>query len=370
MEMQDCMDLLTLQRQVKEGLEELFPRSCWVSAEVSSIQVRTNGHCYLDLSQTDQSGKLVAKVKAVIWKGKYYPLAFYYREATGSDIQPGQQIKVLAQVNYSELYGLSLVIDEIEPEYTLGAAEIEKQKTIEKLKADNLLDAQKELAVPDLPYHLAVISASDAAGYGDFCRHLTRNEYGFVFDVELFEATMQGAGAPESIIDALERIEASDKGNPVDAVLILRGGGSALDLACFDDYSMCFAIASCPIPVFTAIGHDRDYHVADMVSHCFVKTPTALADEFIACFASEDERISAYSRRLSLAFSSKISVMESRLEVLGSRIKAADPRNILSRGYSLVTDAKGVVVKSIKGISSGDSLGVLFEDGKLEVIVK
>ena len=103
---------------------------------------------------------------------------------------------------------------------------------------------------------------------------------------------MQGKEAPRSVADARAEVEGS--GDRFDAVLVMRGGGSDLDLACFDDYLMCSAIARCPVPVFTAIGHDRDYHVADMVANTFVKTPTALADLFIEATAAEDERISSY----------------------------------------------------------------------------
>ena len=120
--------------------------------------------------------------------------------------------------------------------------------------------------------------------------------------MDLFPATMQGNQAPESISDALEEVQTASK--QYDAVLILRGGGSNFDLQCFDDYGLCFNIANCPLPVFTAIGHDKDYHVADMVAYDFVKTPTALADLFIDCVAAEDERISNFSNRLRLAIHS------------------------------------------------------------------
>lgn len=363
----EYIELSELQRQLSEGVSDLFPEKLWVLAEVASVQTRSNGHCYLDLCQSDGSG-VVAKVKAVIWRSRYSQIREYYREVTGADIMSGQELLARVQVNYNELYGLSLVIDEIEPRLTLGQAEIEKQRTIGKLVSEGLMDKQKELSVSAIPYNLAVISAPDAAGYGDFCRHLSQNEYGFVFNVCLFEATMQGETAPASVIDALERIESAEIA--YDAVLIMRGGGSSLDLSCFNDYDMCFSIANCRIPVYTAIGHDRDYHVADMVSYRFVKTPTALADEFISCYMAEDERISDYGMRLRMAFNSKIAALNSQLDVLHARIHSADPRNVLSRGYALVTDAEGKVLKSAKAVRKDDNIRILFEDGQLEAKVK
>lgn len=357
----ETIDLLELQRRLKEGLEEAFPEKLWVKAEIASISVKANGHCYLDLCQNDEDGT-VAKVKAMIWHNKYVVLSKYFEAATGSALKAGISVLFKVQVNYSELYGLSLMVDDLDAEFTLGQAELTRRKTIEALKEDGLMDLQKELAFPELPYSLAVVSARDAAGYGDFCHHLLDNEYGFKFNVELFEATMQGEAAPQSVADALAAIETC--GNNYDAVLIMRGGGSNLDLACFDDYSMCFAIANCGIPVFTAIGHDRDVHVADMVAYDSVKTPTALADLMIDCYAAEDERISSYCHRLRLAFGAKLSAMEAKVDLLESRIKGADPRNILSRGYTLVADSKGVVVKSAKTLKKGDQITVYLSDGQ------
>ncbi|MCQ2182237.1 MAG: exodeoxyribonuclease VII large subunit [Bacteroidales bacterium] len=361
------VDLLMLQILVREGLEELFPETVWVRAEIASIQVKSNGHCYLELCQSSDKG-VVAKAKAIIWRNNYLLLSRFFREAAGCDLRPGISVLVLARVNYSELYGLSLVIEDIDPSVTLGEAELKRRRTVEQLSAEGLLDRQSRLEMAELPYRLAVISARDAAGYGDFRRHLDENEFGFVFDVTLFEAAMQGDSAPESISDALAAVEASTE--KYDAVLILRGGGSALDLACFDDYGLCFSIANCRIPVLTAIGHDRDNHVADMVAFRSVKTPTALADVFIDAFAAEDERLTSYSTRLRLAFQTKISLMSSTLDVLESRIRSADPRRVLERGYSLVTGPDGVVRKKAAGLAPGDVLKIYFSDGEVNVKVQ
>ena len=361
MKEQEKLSLLELQEMIRDGVESAVPDKVWVKAEVASIQAKSNGHCYLELSESED-GRLIAKARAVIWKNLWFALRRYFVDATGSELTPGMQILARVQASYSELYGLTLVIDELEPEFTLGAAELEKRKTIERLEKEGLTAKQKELELPSLPYALAVISASDAAGFGDFCRHLQENEYGFRFKVDLFPATMQGESAPESIVDALQQIEAE---GGYDAALILRGGGSVLDLACFDDYGIAFAIANCGIPVFTAIGHDRDYHVADMVAYDFVKTPTALADLFIDCFAAEDERISTFSNHLRMAISNKLSAMESALALLEHRIKASDPRSILTRGYSLVTDDSGVVVNSAAKLKPGQRLNILFADGSV-----
>ncbi len=362
----EYIDLFELQRQMRGGIEELFPERLWVRAEIASVQVKANGHCYMDLSSSED-GRVLARAKAVIWRSRYLPLAARFQEATGDGLRPGMEVLLRVMVSYSELYGLSLSVDDIEPCFSLGAAELRRRQTIERLTQEGLMDKQKELSLSDMPRRLAVISARDAAGYGDFMRHLQDNEYGFAFSVRLIEATMQGADAPASISDALAAAEASR--GEYDAVLIMRGGGASLDLACFDDYGLCYTIANCSIPVFTAIGHERDYHIADMVAYDFVKTPTALADRFIDALAAEDERISSFSTRLRLAFSSRIAAMGSAVDMIAARIRSADPRAVLSRGFTLVTDERGVVLKSSRGLKKGDGISVLFEDGKINATI-
>ncbi len=359
----NVIDLFTLQTEVRQSLESSFPARVWVRAEVSAVKVRGGGHCYLELSQSNESG-LVAKASAIIWASRYRVLGPYFESVAGSPLQPGITVLLRVQVNYSQLYGLSLIVDDIDASCTLGEKEKERLATIERLKKEGLLDRQKSLEMTALPYRLAVVSAPDAAGYRDFERHLKGNAYGFVLETVLYEAVMQGASAPESISDALKAAASAEK--PFDAVLVLRGGGSNLDLSCFDDYSLASAIATCPVPILTAVGHDQDFHICDMVAWRYVKTPTALADTFIEIYADEDQYISSFAGRLKTAFLNKISLMGSRVDVLESRIAGADPRRILSRGYALVVDDGGVVMKNAAGHSAGDNVKVMFADGTLD----
>jgi len=386
--MSEYIDLYTLQAMLKDGIEDLFPESVWVKAEISAVSVKTNGHCYLELSQSDERG-LLARTRAVIWRSSYTTISRYFASVTGSALKEGINVLVRVRVSFHEVYGMSLVIDDINPEFTVGERELQKKQTLERLEKEGLIGLQKELALPDLPYYLAVITAETAAGYGDFRRHLLENEYGFAYQLDLYEATMQGNAAPSSIMEALEAIEAS--GTRYDAVLILRGGGSELDLACFDDYALAAAVARYHVPVFSAIGHDRDFHVLDVVSNTFVKTPTALADLFLECTAAEDERISSYESRLRLAFVNRIAALsagldkvmtmvrnsaarrldsaESRLQLLETKISATDPRNVLKRGFSLILDERGVRLGSASARKAGDRLTVMMPDGRISCTV-
>ena len=385
----EFMDLFEFQTRLKKGVELLFPSRIWLKAEISAVKARSGGHCYLELSQSDSKG-LVAKASAIIWSSKYRYIAPYFESVTGSPLSEGMTVLMEVQVNFSELYGFSLIVNDVDPEYSLGVKELEKQKTIERLTKEGLMDLQKELALPSLPYRLAVISAEDAAGYRDFMRHIAENPYGFTLATELFPALMQGTDCPSSIVAAMDSV--LDSGVQYDAVLILRGGGSKLDLACFDDYDLAAVIAQYPLPVLTAIGHDQDHHVCDMVAHEYVKTPTALADFILEMYENEDARISSYVTRIRLAFSNrilqmessvdrmqhrirsgysmKLSLMESALQVLQTRICAADPRKIMERGYALAVDAQGVVLKGASGVNVGDTVSVMFADGTIKANVE
>ena len=394
----EFVDLLYLQQRLKAGVESLFPKRLWVKAEVSAVKARSGGHCYMELSQSDTSG-LKAKASAIVWNSKYRIIAPYFESVTGSPIQEGMVILVEVQVCYSELYGLSLIVNDIDPEYSLGVKEQERQKTIERLQREGLMGLQKELSLPLLPYRLAVISAEDAAGYRDFMRHIEENPYGFKVDTVLFPALMQGADSPSSIISAMDQVlsdmeECESDGcmeQKYDAVLIMRGGGSKLDLACFDDYALAAVIAQYPLPVLTAVGHDQDFHVCDMVAYEFLKTPTALADYIMDIYQIEDERVTACQTRIRLAISNrlyreealldslaarikgtfvlKIAAVESALQVLQARIEAADPRRILDRGYALAVDGRGVVLKGVSGTRPGDKVSVMFSDGTLDCTI-
>ena len=426
MEARNYMDLLELQARIKESIADAFPGRYWVKAEIASWSPRANGHCYLSLAQS-RGGKSIAEARAMIWSWKYHQLTQFFETSTGQKLQAGITVLVQVQVNFSELYGISLFIENIDPAFTLGEKALERKKAIEKLTAEGYMEMQKELALPDLPYRLAVITSQTAAGYQDFRNHLLNNPGGYAFRLDLFEALMQGEQAPASIMDALE--EAGEKG--YDAILVLRGGGSELDLACFDDYDLAVAIATCPVPVVMAIGHDKDVHIADMVAHASVKTPTALADLFLDAYQAQDELIDCLGQRISSAAVRLVSRQELRLgnaeaaigraiqrrlgalELLLQRsvariskgllhkyadvarlrdnaahrvqfaaqarvsaevskvalkealIKASDPRNILALGYVLVTGKDNKVLKTVDKVAKGDRIGVRFTDGSL-----
>ncbi len=331
--------------EIKSVIEGDLPDAVWVVAEIAGVSNSwPRGHCYLELVETDASGRKFASVRATIWRGVNNALTPIFREATGGDLRVGIKVLVKVRAQYSELYGLSLNVLDLEPSFTLGDMEAQKRRTISRLEYEGLMNLNKELAIPLLPCRLAIVSAENAAGYGDFMKHL--NDSGINFHTELFSAPMQGESAPKGIAEAFAKVSVLQ--NKFDAVVFIRGGGGASDLACFDDYLVAKSIAESPLPVISGIGHERDTHICDMVAAVRVKTPTGAADYVIGMFDAGREKIAELQQRISGAASKALH--DSNLTL----------SNIISRIGTGVTERIGdglLTLKTVRGriASAADS---------------
>ncbi|MFC2096134.1 exodeoxyribonuclease VII large subunit [Bacteroidota bacterium] len=271
--------LLELNKSIQEKLNLSFPESVWVIAEISELKINRNGHCYLELVEKDAiTDNIIAKSRATIWAFTFRMLQPYFEKATGRELSPGIKILIKVNIEFHELYGLSLNISDIDPNYTLGDLAQKKIEILRKLEDEGVINTNKELTFPLVPQKIAIISSDTAAGYQDFINQLENNSFGYKFYSKLFPSIMQGLKAEESIINVLERIYNYE--DFFDIVVIIRGGGSQADLGCFDNYLLTTNIAQFPLPILTGIGHDKDESITDIVAHKKLKTPTAVA-EFI-----------------------------------------------------------------------------------------
>lgn len=275
------LSLYELQLQVKGSLENTFALPVWVKAEISEMTVNRSGHCYLDLVETEQgTDNVIARCRATIWSYTFRMLRPYFETTSGQTFGEGLKVLLQAKIEYHEVYGLSLNIRDIDPVYTLGDLARQRREIIRRLQEDGVFEMNKELELPLVPQRLAVISSPTAAGLQDFLDQLHNNPHQFVFYTKLFPSVMQGNEAPRSIMNALDSIYEYE--DLFDAVVIIRGGGAQLDLACFDQYDLAFTVAQFPLPVITGIGHDKDDTVVDLVAHTRMKTPTAVAEFLIS----------------------------------------------------------------------------------------
>lgn len=281
------LTLSQLTTRISNALDEAFLGSVWVAAEVSELNENRTGHCYIELVEKDLSGsQLKARIRGTIWARDYRMLRTYFESVAGRRLSAGIKVLVMCHVNFHPVYGLSLNIVDIDPTYTLGDIELQRQETIQKLVSEGIFDMNRALELPILPKRIAIVSSPTAAGYQDFIHQLEGNPYGYTMERGLFDATVQGDGAEESIVAALDGVFRGDV--RWDLVAIIRGGGSLTDLACFDSYYLASHIAQFPIPIITGIGHEKDTTIADMVAHTRLKTPTAAAEFIIARFVEAE----------------------------------------------------------------------------------
>ena len=311
MEQKKHFSLRELQLAVRERLAEAFPLPVWVAAEISEMKVNYSGHCYLELVEKGgTNGVPAAKASAVIWRSHYGPIATYFASKTGEQLAVGMKVLVRVTISYHELYGLSFQIQDIDPTYTLGDWEQQRQQTITRLREEGVWDMNRELGVPRVPQRVAIVSSANAAGYQDFCKEIARSPYRV--ELTLFDAFMQGHGAEDSIIGALERV--ADRADEFDVVALIRGGGSQSDLACFNSYRLCAHVAQFPLPIVTGIGHDKDESVADMVAALRLKTPTAVAAWIGEQMAEFDGTLDALAQAIERHAAEILSTERQRLE--------------------------------------------------------
>lgn len=359
----------------------------WVRAEIASLSAR--GHCYMELVEKAENNTLAAKVRATCWNNVYSLLSAYFIQETGQALRVGMQVLVEVSVDFHPVYGLSLNIWNIDPTYTQGDLAKQRQATIQRLTEDGVMELQQSLEIPTLVRKVAVISAADAAGYGDFCDQLKNNRFGFRFELSLFAATMQGDHAPRSIIQALGKIASEEE--KWDIVVIIRGGGATTDLGCFDDYELASHCAQFPLPILSGIGHTRDMSIVDMVTHTSVKTPTAAAEWLIERVAEQVERVNqlevrlqratqhavvqennklqAYLQRMSYSAQRLIMQEQNKLQMWGKTIELHSPERIFKMGYSLTT-LNGKPVMKKEDVKDGDVLKTYVQDGVVESVVK
>lgn len=426
--MHESISLFELNSRISKVLTSATgTQNVWVTAELSDVAVR-RGHCYMELLQKDDNGTQVAKARGVIWASIYGQLSREFLAATGQPFATGIKLMVKASATMHPVFGLSLVITGLDPNYTMGDLLRRRREIIERLTREGVIDMNRELTWPEVPQRIAVISAPGAAGYGDFMNQLLHNPSRLRFITRLFPAVMQGERAAASIIESLNEISADGSW---DCVVIIRGGGATSDLQCFEDYNLALNIAQFEIPVIIGIGHERDVTLLDYVANMRVKTPTAAAEwliglgekalagldtmaQLIFTTASEliagcKEQLSYYSGvlpvlphdvvgraslRLNKAVTllsgisaSRLSPARSRLDVLASNVVAAStqavvrnrerllaaeqllaalsPQAVLDRGYS-ITRVNGRVVSNIGQVSAGDIIETTLASGTMQ----
>ena len=429
-----AMTLYELNSMVRSLIDGAFHEACRVKAELSEVRVSPKGHCFIELIQKGRGSSVpVAKARGVIMADVFPLLKLDFEETTGQLFGPGIEVLLEVRPTFSEIYGYSLIVVDIDPTYTLGDMARQRREIMLRLEKEGVAALQKGLSLPLLPQRIAVISSPTAAGYGDFCHQIDENRYGYRFCYKLFPALMQGSETEKSIIAALDKIAAES--NNWDVVVIIRGGGAVSDLSGFETYELANHCAQFPLPVITGIGHLRDQTVLDMVAYEHMKTPTAVGDFLISRMSiaaamldnaerhlhdalaevlqHERKRLDNMAMRLEWFFKNfrqsreqslnslladvhrrvlnamamqklktehladiivagivgNIERQRQHMELLQQKISMHDPQRILKMGYSMTTK-DGRLVRTAAGIRSGDKLVTHLADGEITSIAQ
>ena len=431
--MENALTLYELNSLVVELIDKVMPNSYWVEAEIADAR-ESKGHLYLELIEKDESTNIpIARASAKCWRSSWLMIGPHFERVAGVKLRAGLQIMIQVHAQFHAQYGFSWIIDDINPEYTMGSMARKRNEIIAQLKSEGVFELQRELCLPLFAQRIAVISSASGAGYGEFCNQLQHNEYGFRFQMQLFQAFMQGEQVEQSIVAALNLI--STKEDDFDCVVIIRGGGATADLSGFDTLVLAENVANFPLPVITGIGHERDESILDMVAHTRVKTPTAAAAFLIDHLAAtlnrieqaqisiqrmvehriqheklhlqqlsthipilfsmvknrENARLDDYwhallqrvmlhlqqskmrvellSNKVIPATTNKLMVEQHKLQLLEQRVDGVNPERMLRLGYSL-TYKNGYVLRNVNEVKAGDEITTRLEGGIITSVVK
>jgi len=398
--------LLELNQYIRQTIALNFEEALWIQAEIAQISF-SGRHVYLDLWQKDEEDDdVVAQAAAVIWANKLSFIRRKLGDLFHDILAPGVSVLIRVKPEFHERYGLKLLIEDLDPSYTLGKLAVQREQVLAQLAKNNLLNANASLDWPTVIRKVAILASETSAGYQDFVEQILENEYGYEYQMTLYPMAVQGMNVGSDLAHQLGEIHMADL--KYDVIVLIRGGGSKMDLAAFDSYDVGELIAHSDLPVITGIGHERDQSIADIVSAVQVKTPTAAADYIINHTARYEQElidlyqeISTWSRQIIHREDDQLNFKSARIEDLGisiihgessslallnksinfgaqlllqkhrsdldrmsTQLIERDPQRILDRGYSLTLHQKQIVTKSTD-LQQGDQITTLFADGKI-----
>lgn len=416
---------------VKDVINAGFPQALWVCGEIQGFdRNRDKKHVFFELIEKDTTSQdIKARIGLVIFSNRRdFIFETLKKSENAFDLKDDIEVKFLCKVDFYQPHGaLRLIVENIDPVYTLGKLAQEKQKLIALLKKNGILDRNKVHESPPVPLRIGLVTAYDSAAYNDFVSELKRSGYGF--KIFLRNTLMQGKSAEKDICLAIDELEDVPQ---LDLIVITRGGGSIADLSCFDSEMIAKRVAICQLPVFSGIGHEINITVTDLAAHTYAKTPTAIAQLLVAkitgfleameektsqiCelavhkIADEKQRLKnsahgiqnythqyfkehhrqliefaeAIKRRPSVVLKEQKILLKiikdnlwrtcrqrlqhDRLRLSGHQkvIDIAHPVNTMKRGFSIARDQNGKVIKKFTAINQGDRMTTELFEGAIE----
>lgn len=404
------VSLHELNEYIKRVIALNLEDEIWVTCEIAQFNV-SRGHAYLTLVEKDEeNGQILAQSNAVIWRNSLNYLKHKIGQEFDQIVKQGSYIACQVKVDYHERYGLKLIINNIDPSFTLGKLALERAETIRQLQKEKLIEKNGSLALAPVVQRIAVISSPTAAGFKDFEQTIIQNTYAYAIDLSLFPAAMQGQNVEPEIIQQFKLIQKKKK--DFDCIVIIRGGGGKMDLKDFDQLELCRAAAKMQIPILCGIGHDIDQSILDMVSHTSLKTPTAVAEFIIRRNMHFEADVLYMAKEIQTEVLATLQLCENETDLISARLESAaklllvniqknvdhqifklehlckqflnkskvlleeqeklivalDPIAILNRGFT-ITQKNNKIIINKEGLNKGDEIETKFHDGSIKSTV-
>lgn len=378
----------TLSRVVEKSISGIYPSGIWIEGEIAELKAKphVSGHYF---SLIEGADKQLRAIPMRLWKqsGSLDRITAKMTQL-GIPLENGMRVRFFCKLNFYNLKGeFSLIVNDVDPQFTLGNIAAKRDQLIAKLVGQGLDKVNKKIAVPSIPLSLGVVSSAQADGWQDALKQFRESRY--AFRLVFCASAVQGLHAPEQLVAAIRTL---DRRDDVDLILLMRGGGSKADLAAFDDERVAMAIVKCRHPVFTGIGHTPDVSIADIVAHTACKTPTAVAEEIITKvrrfeghIQNKGRLVATHARRSVATARGRINQRASRiahrppvifasqrqrLENATSILRLLDPVNTLAKGWTITRDSSGAVIRSSSSVKAGDLVTTVFVDGSVSSEIK
>ncbi len=355
------MRLSELNILIRNTISDTFQNSTfWIIAELSNVNYyQTKNYYFFDLIEKDEVNKaIVAKITASAF-GPGSQRIQNFEQVTGQNFSGNIQVLMQVSVDYHVVYGLKLLLKDIDPSYTLGNLERQRQQTLLRLLKEypdeishvngEYITPNKRLQLPVVIQDIAILSSENAAGYTDFVQTLKTNNFGYQFYLYPYFTTVQGEGNASLLVDKMNEVIQS--GAHYDVMVIIRGGGSQSDLLLFDQYEIARAIALFPIPIITGIGHHKDISIADLMANSPTQTPTKAAEMVIGQNRSFEQGIMDLKHELLLKVNYILSVNRESLLLSKQQIINKGKQKIQNKQRDLSLVGRELTIKPIIIIS-------------------
>lgn len=407
--MSDTLSVRELYQQIDGLFLDAFGQETWIHGEIRNYMVANSGHIYFNLADPDAEARNAPSLSITLFLPQQRGVnAALHAHGGGIELAEGVRVRISGRIGaYAPRSTLQMRMSGIDPTFTIGAIEQERERVLALMAAEGLLGVNGTLHVPDLPLRIALVTSVGSAAHADTLHELER--WGVGFHILEIDARTQGAEAVDSLVRGLRTADSLD----ADVVLLVRGGGARTDLVAFDNEAVARQIVAMHTPVFTGVGHEIDRTVVDDVAHTAFKTPTACASavgerarrcidvfEDLAAAVPEvaraavtamadrvEERAARAARaaagrldhaalrldhaatRTAPAARRTLDVAAARVELIEAKVAAHDPSLALARGWSLTRRSDGTVVRSVHDVAPGDEVTTLVADGLIVATV-